>query len=34
MNKDETILKDVRLWLLIISAILLFTMIFRSYPAG
>ncbi len=32
MNKQSTILKDVRLWLVIISAIIFFTMIFKGYP--
>gem|GEM_PF-4943356 len=34
MNKHETILKDVRLWLLVISTIIFFTMVFKSYPMG
>ncbi len=32
MNKQETILRDVRLWLAIISAIVFITMIVKSYP--
>lgn len=32
MNKQVAILKDIRLWLVVISAIIFFVMIFKGYP--